>query len=83
MCGGLGRAWIGTSPGVVDTPLLEGIRVPRGGREYAFEPEHYKQRHAVECEINIKRHRAVATRYNKLAFRHEATAQIAVINDWL
>jgi transposase len=29
----------------------------------------------------VKRHRAVATRYDKLAVRYEATVQIAVIND--
>jgi transposase len=31
----------------------------------------------------LKRNRAVATRYDKLAVRYEATIHIAVISEWL
>ena len=31
----------------------------------------------------LRQHRAVATRYDKLAVRYEATLHVAAINEWL
>ena len=84
------RAWLAargikaTIPVKANEARHRHARGSAGGRPPAFDPISYRDRHAIECAFSaLKHHRGVATRYDKMAVRYEASIRVANIGRWL
>lgn len=79
-----GRAIRHTIPERADQANNRLAKGPAGGRPPGFDAELYKTRNTAERLINrLKQFRAVATRYDKRAYVHRGTVQVAAIRIWL
>jgi transposase len=73
-----------TIPEREDQKANRARRGARGGRPPAFDRDRYRTRNQVERLMNRrKQFRAVATRFDKLAVRYQATVWVADIFIWL
>jgi transposase len=67
-----------------DQQAARARRGPRGGRPPRVDPVRYRQRNVVERAIaRLKQHRAIATRYDKLAISYHAWLVLAALLLWL
>lgn len=59
-------------------------RLRRGETACRFDPQVYRRRNVVErCFARLKQHKALATRYDKLAVHYQAIVTIACLRLWL
>jgi transposase len=73
-----------TIPERADVQASRARKGSRGGRPPNFNKQRYKDRNRIERGFNrLKQFRAVATRYDKLKTRYEATVTVASIMIWL
>jgi transposase len=73
-----------TIPERADQQAGRARRGSRGGRPPGFDRDRYRDRNQVERLMNRrKQFRAVATRFDKLAVRYQATVTVADIFIWL
>jgi transposase len=73
-----------TIPERSDQQQARARRGARGGRPPKVDPVRYRQRNVVErCIAQLKQHRAIATRYDKLAVSYHAWLILAALLLWL